>query len=275
MEVLSPTATNVSLTSPGVKPQRSELDVILVRHAQSKYNLAQKTAGEALAIANGMAPGQYVEDLTVKYDHTYSDCFLTEEGERQCQAAAKQLENEDVGIVFTSPMRRALTTTNEIFKNHKSKPLIIVTPSMSEMIEDSGDVPGDILETQKLFPQFNYEAFKAYPDPSRWFLNEMGPNKNTEHLLNVMPQHSAETVVAYMKQIHPEHIETGKEMQQRVARVKEHIKDVVERERRSGKVVLVGHGEFFYFWTAKTYNEKDFPKEGTFLKNATPFPHTF
>lgn len=275
MEVFSPTGTYVPVTSPGTKPFRQELEVIIVRHAQSQYNHAQKTAGEALAIANGHAAGHYIEDEGVKYDHKYSDCLLTEEGLRQCALAAKQLENEDVGIVFTSPMRRALTTTHEIFKNHRSKPLVLVTPSMSEMIEDSGDIPGDILETQKMFPQFNFDAFKAYPDPSRWFLNEMGNNKHTEHLLKTMSKHSAETVVSYMKEIHPATIESGKEMQGRVARVKEHIKDVVERESRPGKVVLVGHGEFFYFWTAKTYNEKDFPKEATFLKNATPFPHTF
>lgn len=273
MEVLSPTGTYVPVTSPGTKRPGQELEVILVRHAQSKYNLAQKIASADLV---GQNPnGGHIEHEGVKFDHQYSDCFLTDEGLKQCEAAAKHLENEHVGIVFTSPMRRALTTTHEIFKDHKSKPLVIVTPAMSEMIEDAGDVPGDILHTQKLFPQFDFSAFNKYPDPSKWFLHEMGQNKHTEHLLNTMSKHSAETVVEYMKQIHPATIESGKEMQQRVQRVKEYVKEVVERENRSGKVVLVGHGEFFYFTTAKTYNEKDFPKDATFLKNATPFPHTF
>jgi len=257
--------------SPGTKSSPSTLNVTLVRHAQSRYNLAQKVASEALT-----PPGstQYIEDLTVKYDHALSDCLLTDEGLRQCAAAVKHFEDEDVSIVFTSPMRRALTTTTEIFKGHKSAPLVVVLPCISELLHDAGDIPGDIHETQKLFPQYNYDAWKAYPDPSKWFLEEMGPNKHTEALMSKMPKHSPEVVCKYMKEISPETIETPKEAQNRVNRAKETVKKIVEREKPEGKVILVGHGEFFYYLTAKSFNEKDEPAGATFLKNASPFAFT-
>ena len=62
----------------------------------------------------------------------------------------------DVDYVFSSPMRRCLATTYSLFKNHPSKPKIIVLPFLREEFQSSCDVGCKILESKALFPTFDF-----------------------------------------------------------------------------------------------------------------------
>jgi broad specificity phosphatase PhoE len=50
------------------------------------------------------------------------------------------MADKKIDIVFVSPLRRALETCWEIFKDHPSKPQIIVDPLFKEILESSCDV---------------------------------------------------------------------------------------------------------------------------------------
>ena len=56
------------------------------------------------------------------------DSSITQNGVEQCVEAKNIMADKKIDIVFVSPLRRALETCWEIFKDHPSKPQIIVDP---------------------------------------------------------------------------------------------------------------------------------------------------
>jgi|JI9StandDraft_2_1071091.scaffolds.fasta_scaffold607071_1 broad specificity phosphatase PhoE len=100
------------------------MDIYLIRHAQSHYNVGE-TAVEA---QHGPTYKQTQDYITLKYDPKLCDCSITDHGVQQSLEAKKEMENIPVDIVIVSPLRRALETCHHIFKDHPSKPQIIVDP---------------------------------------------------------------------------------------------------------------------------------------------------
>jgi probable phosphoglycerate mutase len=77
---------------------------------------------------------------------------LTEKGKEQARKIADTLKNEKIDVFFSSDLKRAKDTIKEIYKYHKSKPLIY-TEELRE--KDLGELTG---KTKK---EFNW-SLKSY-----------------------------------------------------------------------------------------------------------------
>lgn len=68
--------------------------------------------------------------------------------ELQCEKAREICKTENVGLVFVSPLRRALETCKEIFHGHSTNPKIVPHPLFREMILSNCDIGAKILESK-------------------------------------------------------------------------------------------------------------------------------
>ena len=62
----------------------------------------------------------------------------------------------DIGLVYVSPLRRALETCELIFNNHKGSPKIVVNPLFREVILSNCDIGGGILESKSIFKEYDF-----------------------------------------------------------------------------------------------------------------------
>lgn len=113
---------------------------MLVRHANSRFNLRWTQTEEA--IAQGLA--SETAFLEVVSDRDLLDCHLSVLGEEQCRegsSLASQLPG--LGTVFVSPMRRALQTAYLLFRDHPNFARIkfVAHPLLRENMHTVCDIP--------------------------------------------------------------------------------------------------------------------------------------
>ena len=122
--------------------------VILIRHGNSTFNkLFHELEG----------PGYVVHP---KYFDIYSnldiiDAPLSDLGIRQCLKASALVSKIKFGIVYISPLRRAIETAYYMFKDHPNFKNIefIVHPLVRENIMTTSDIPDSIDNTLKNYAQ--------------------------------------------------------------------------------------------------------------------------
>ena len=92
-----------------------------------------------------------IKVVTPKYFDVYSDLSIIDSplstiGLNQCKRASKLSNLIDVDYVFVSPLRRALETAHNMFKDHPKFDRITfyVHPTFRENIMTAGDIPEDI-----------------------------------------------------------------------------------------------------------------------------------
>jgi probable phosphoglycerate mutase len=96
--------------------------VILVRHGETDWNVARRIQGGG------------------------SDTPLNERGNRQKDCLALRLKGENIGAVYSSPLKRALDTAQAIARYHNLE--VVVEPSLREI--DVGELEGaSVLEMGK------------------------------------------------------------------------------------------------------------------------------
>lgn len=249
--------------------------VTIIRHGESEYNVAYKNN---------------IDDVNVMFNPTYLDSLLTFNGDAQCKKTAKLLANKDVSIVFTSPLRRCLLTTRHIFANHKSKPKIVVFPSLMERIEDAGDCPVHYSVLKSQFPEYDFSILDTYPDPSIWFAHELctneknivhyGINENVKKLVSELNNpgnnkltttldcYDSNKIIQFIKNLYPIPIESSFQLKSRINRsihsIKQHVKDY----NILGNICIVGHSQYFYHMTSTLFDNNLKPLNGIKLNNA-------
>jgi len=96
------------------------------------------------------------EPLSVKYDPSLMDCGISEKGFTQCNNSKLIVQNLNIKIVIVSPLKRALQTCYETFKDHINKPKIIVLPVFREMLLSSCDIGVNYEQSKEQFKDFDF-----------------------------------------------------------------------------------------------------------------------
>lgn len=165
--------------------------VILIRHAESEFNLSLKNMQEKITQENE----QKKLHKNLSTHRELVDSFITEKGINQCINAGKELSKTPIKYVFTSPLRRSLETCKlvlqskytekeklekeinseeklnanegllpikEILSNKNEKIKIIVHPFLFEKIEDSCDLIEDIYKNRDDYKEFDWSLFNSF-----------------------------------------------------------------------------------------------------------------
>jgi len=246
--------------------------ILLIRHAQSNYNI-----WEMEAMKKGL------EYLDYNYRSDMIDCGLSEEGKLQAKKSSKLVEGEKVKFVFTSPLRRALQTTQLMFKSAKNKPKIIVLPILRERLEAACDVPDNIEDLMVEFPDYDFSLFKNFENKKLWVLEtlEEGILKKLS-LVDDYKEYAksgekkitfSEYLLKRMKAIYPKILESTSNLKRRVEMTKKILQEYQAKLSENEMIAIVSHYSFLHMFTAKTFEKNGAPYDGRYFKNCEVVPY--
>jgi broad specificity phosphatase PhoE len=243
----------------------------LVRHAQSEFNLAQM---KALKTDSEVKVG---EDLGVKFTYDLIDCSISEIGKEQAVKAFEVLKDINVTLVYSSPLRRCLATTYEIFKNHKNKPKVIVLPLIKEMSLSSCDISDELEVIKKEYPDYDFSLLEEYPHPELWLLYNLKNETMREELLEELfskyrTKEEALKNAKYfladkVKALYPNSLEAQIDINQRALETKKIMKDKLSNHPEGESIVVVTHSRFLESISAERYGEDGEPINAKWFYN--------
>ena len=166
-------------------------------------------------------------------------------------------------LVISSPLRRCLETTREIFKDHKNKPKVLVWPVVKEMLISSCDMADDLDTIKKEYPDYDFSAIDALPHPELWILyalkNETIREELIQELFAKYPTrnetfHNAKYYISEkLKNMFPTHIEFQVDLNARTYDAKEALKDISKDLNGDEAIVVVAHSRFLEAFTAERF----------------------
>ncbi len=80
-------------------------------------------------------------------------------------------------------MRRALETCRQIFRDHPSKPRVLVLPIFREMLLSSCDIGVRIEESIRDFPEYDFSFLDNISVPKLWVLNYLYNSSRAPEIL--------------------------------------------------------------------------------------------
>lgn len=259
------------------KEESSHKTIFLIRHAQSQYNAAIAKVRKSL---EGTGKDETaIEIALTKYSEELIDAAITEEGERQVQKllllylssyykaaeSAELLNDKNIGIVITSPLRRCLQTTRKIFENHKNKPKVIVYPLIKEITSSSCDLPSDLNEIKKEFPDYDFTAVDEHPAKELWFIdileNEEQKKGLLDELYRLYPEkedaikNASKFLAKKMLENFPNEFEALVDLNKRVTKAKKWLKEKLNEVNDGEFMAVVTHSKVLQSFIAKEYGE--------------------
>ena len=248
-------------------------NIYLIRHAQSRFNVA-----EHAVLGRGGTVYEY------KFNTELIDAGISDLGLEQTKEARDILKDENVKIVFTSPLRRCLQTTYNIFKDHKSKPRVIVIPILREIFSSACDVSDDIKSIKKEFPDFDFSLIEELPCEEYWLFHSLqnetlreeflrgaqskfrGNESDLGHQLKMM-------IIEKLAQYYPLQYESSFDIIQRNAKARQIFKEIMASLKEGEKAACVSHYYFLIHFTAKEFGEDGQPVDGKSFKNCEVYEH--
>lgn len=80
------------------------------------------------------------------------------------------MKDKKIALVFTSPLRRCMQTTFNIYGEHPDKPRIIVWPQIKERLHSGCDIADDINNLKKEFSTFDFTLVDEMTEPGFWHI---------------------------------------------------------------------------------------------------------
>jgi len=247
--------------------------IYLIRHAQSCWNVAENAA-----LARGADVYEY------KFSPELVDTGISELGLEQTKEARERLKDENIKIVFTSPLRRCLQTTYNIFKDHKSKPRVIVVPILREIFSSACDVSDDIKTIKKEFPDFDFSLIEQLPCEEFWLFHSLQNETLKEEFLreaekNFRPnepnlgQKLKLMLLDALRKHYPQQYESSFDVIQRNAKARALFKEIMSTLNEGEKAACVSHYYFLIHFTATEFGEDGQPLDGKSFKNCEVYEH--
>jgi Fructose-2,6-bisphosphatase len=240
--------------------------VFLIRHAQSKFNVA-----EHAALARGADVYQY------KFNPELIDAGISDLGLEQTKAAAEIMKHVNVKVVFSSPLRRCLQTTYNIFKDHPNKPKVIVVPILREIFSSACDVSDDIKRIKKEFPDYDFSLIDSLDVPEFWLFHSLQNDTLKNDFLREAEAkfkgdpHIGEEVKHFilnkLAEYYPEQYESSLDVIQRNAKAREIFKEKLSELKEGEKIACVAHYYFLLHFTATEFGDEGEPINGKGFKN--------
>jgi broad specificity phosphatase PhoE len=245
--------------------------LFLIRHAQSEHNV--------LAYA---AEAKGEDELAFKFSEHLIDCNITEFGVQQTLSAKEAVKDINITQIIVSPLRRALRTCYEIFKDHKNKPKVVVWPWAREILESACDIPDDLEKIKSEFPDYDFSEFDKLQNKDMWLLETLVNEKELEILGSVkehIQPHENQGAIfrkllaKKLSEQWPKTFDKGLELLKRTEIVKERMKTVLDTMPKDERLCFVGHSAFLLRLVSTKFNEEWFPIDGEHFSNCEVREH--
>lgn len=250
--------------------------VILLRHAQTVFN-------DASAALESLENYTKEEEIKFKSSEEFRDAKLTTHGYKQCATAEPIANMLNVHTVFVSPLRRALQTAHEVFKNHPDFSAInfVILPQLREFLNCTHDIPTNIEEIinqyKMYFDKLDTSLFDDFEDKLHYFLEDLDEDKKILIKEKLQPKegdtlgsNAFDVIIEIFKESFPIAIESVRSIHNRCKFVQKKIQELLDSGEVADdeKIIVCGHSTFFKVWT----NKWDIDIEGT---DPLPKPENF
>lgn len=188
--------------------------------------------------------------------------------------------------VICSPLKRALETCYEIFKDHPHKPKIIVHPLFREMILSVCDIGSGLPESIEHYSKFGFDFSmmeKYKENPRLWTLWELRDKEFAKQLDEKFRaqckdhqdylENGHRLLNLHMKSIFPKNVETQIDSNNRTMDQKKEIIKMY-RELKEGLICIVGHSRTMQAFTSKGYKEDGSVIDARWLDNCEVYETT-
>lgn len=261
---------------------RKSIKILLMRHAESKFNAAK----DAWKEKNGEEENEAFK-LEIRYakNPEFYDACLTETGIEEARSAQPKLAKyKNIKRVFVSPFLRTAQTATEAMSKYDGAPEWRFLPLLKETLETSCDFA---IRTEKVlleFPFIEDETEKDLTD-KLWFMKVIseqkdGPNNHLKAVEIFEKENGGpEAVLDFMKELDPRQLEDDFQIKDRVMRAKKYIGEYAKKAIEAGEItedyqiLIVSHGNFLEPFTAKSFNEDAQPQDTNEFKNAEVYEY--
>lgn len=266
------------------------MDVLMIRHAESKFNKAFTEALEHAKVgSNSKVLVLYVKVLK---EPELIDAGITDLGRQQCAESA--LINAErlkkVKLVLVSPMNRALETADLMFNKHLydtiggERPKFVIVPDMHEVLESCCDIPLGSKEKAVKYPNWDFTEMLEIEKKLGfiWFSETMFNQRSRKLIREEVAKSAAEgdlqkayRVVDVLREHLPAYLESGPDLFFRSRRFISWFWNFVkDKGLKAEEIALVGHSAYFETLSATEFNEQNEPLNGRLLKNCEVAPLT-
>lgn len=159
----------------------------------------------------------------------------------QCDKAEEAAKELSIHTIYVSPLRRALQTVHEIFKNHPDFDRInfVLMPKLREHLHSSNDIPVNIEEIveqyKTIFPNFDTSMVSAYKDPLHYFIEDLQEPLRSKFLPNLkekpgdcLNSNAFDLVASHIAEVFPERSESVRNTFERCEFVRARIKELLD-----------------------------------------------
>lgn len=207
------------------------LSLTLIRHAQSKFNEAEAEEGFE----------------KTQFNPILIDPEITDVGVKQTQVVFEQLKSKPYDVVLVSPLKRALITATNIFRENCGNPKFIAVPLLTEQLVCSGEIGSNFYELTRTFKHVDFSLVNQLKRPEYWYLDCLQEENWTDSILQeanelgiTEPNKVGEFVLAKLK-IRPELLETLEKLAKRAQEAKDAIKRIVAEQGPEKRYAIVTH----------------------------------
>lgn len=252
-----------------------KLDILLIRHAESKYNRLVLDENEKQGLQKG---DQYLIMYTkFRLDPNLLDADLSELGLKQCiEGRQKMAESlKKVKLLITTATTRTLHTARLLFETEGGLPeglRTVVIPGF-ERVESNCDIFCKTEDNFERFKEFNFAIMRKEIEEFgwAWFVNRLTHPGKRKRILDYVEANSKKfesypknianglAMTDFMKTLAPELLETHADFFPRFEGIIGALRRVLAREEnqhlQSGEVAFVAHSTLLKYITAKEIGE--------------------
>jgi hypothetical protein len=261
------------------------MNVLLIRHAESKYNKLVIDTANKLSLPNNDKKLVYYTKC-IK-DPELLDCDITELGYQQAKdsLAANMTALKKVRLVLVSPMTRALNTAKLMFEplinsgGHEVK--FVVVPHIREILESQCDIVLGSQGKLQSFPNFDFALVEELEKKFgfEWFIHSKLDQyvkqkmlKKLESKENLSEVQKGFLVIDFLEEHLPQYLEKHYEVLHRTIVFKIWLKEYLKNYNYlDGEIAVVGHSCFFKLLTGSNFDQEMVPQTCRWLKNCEVF----
>jgi len=253
-----------------ITESKEEYTAYIVRHGESEFNIQQMKAH------NSEVEIKDNENFEVKFCKELIDCPLSSRGVEQSLECGKTVEKLNIAYVLVSPLRRALMTCENIFKNHPNPPKVFVHPGLRERMQSNCDIGSGMDELQKEFPKYDFSLLSSFDKPHFWYIYGLPKEAQDQLFKEIVERHPTleeeksngkYVALEKIKGLFPIRIETQEYLNERVKETRKDIRKRVDEAKNQGKVLMIGHSRFWESLTAESFTADGEPIGAKWLKN--------
>ena len=153
---------------------------------------------------------------------------------------------------------------------------------LREILCSNCDLGVNILDSKKIFNNFDFSFLDNEKYPTFWFLDKK--NSYYDKIQKIFEEEfkgnekeliekGKYKILELMKDIYPNKLDSKTDMRNRAEEFKIYLKDFLDEKKPVNNVVIISHSTFIFYLTANKFDKNDNPIDSKWLNNCEIFSY--